>query len=456
MTRIGLVPGRKGALFVTAMSFEILFAVAAIALLLVLSGFFNGSETALTAASKARMHALEQEGNARAKVVNDLLRHPEKLIGSILIGNTVVDVLAASLATGLGVTLFGPAGIVYATTIVSLLIIIFSSVLPKTYAMAQSDRAALSLAPVLRAIIWLLTPLTVTIEFIVRMFLRLTPSKDDDAANILAAHEEIRGTIELGTQGGAFQRIDADMLGGVLDLRDLKVLDVMVHRTKMDTVNADDPPRQIIDHVLAGQFSRLPVWRGQPENIIGVLHSKDLLAALARAEWDPGQIDIASILTMPWFVPDNSSLKEQLANFLARKTQMALVVDEYGEVQGLVTLEDILEEIVGQISDEHDTHETQVRPLPDGSVNVEGTMAIRDLNRAMDWALPDEEATTVAGLIMHEAQTIPDVGQVFTFYGFRFEIVRKQRNRVTGVRVRRIEVPNPSAGGAGDGMPSQT
>ena len=430
------------------MSLEIVFAVLAIFFLLLLSAFFNGSETALTAASRARMHALEQEGSSRAKVVNGLLRFPEKLIGSILIGNTVVDVLAASLATSLGVTLFGPAGIVYATTVVSLLIIIFSAVLPKTYAMAASDKAALALAPILRVIIWILTPLTVAIEFIVRLFLRLTPSKADDAANILAHHEEIRGTIELGTQGGAFQRIDADMLGGVLDLRELQVLDVMVHRTKMDTVNADEPPRQIIDHVLAGQFSRLPVWRGQPENIIGVLHSKDLLAALARAEWDPGQIDVSAILTAPWFVPDTSSLKEQLANFLSRKTQMAMVVDEYGEVQGLVTLEDILEEIVGQISDEHDTHETQIRAQADGSVNVEGTMAIRDLNRAMNWELPDQEATTIAGLVMHEAQTIPEVGQVFTFYGYRFEIVRKQRNRVTGVRVRRLEPPAGTGGSA--------
>ncbi len=438
------------------MSLEIVLAVVAIVFLLLLSGFFNGSETALTAASRARMHALEQEGNSRAKAVNVLLRNPEKLIGSILIGNTVVDVLAASLATSLGVTLFGPAGIVYATTIVSLLIIVFSAVLPKTYAMAAADKAALALAPILRVVIWLLAPITIAIEFVVRQFLRLTASKADDAANILAHHEEIRGTIELGTQGGAFQRIDADMLGGVLDLREMQVLDVMVHRTKMDTVNADEPPRQIIDHVLAGQYSRLPVWRGQPENIVGVLHSKDLLAALARADWDPGQIDVTAILTAPWFVPDTSSLKEQLANFLSRKTQMALVVDEYGEVQGLVTLEDILEEIVGQISDEHDTHETQVRAQADGSVNVEGTMAIRDLNRAMNWELPDQEATTVAGLVMHEAQMIPEVGQVFTFYGYRFEIVRKQRNRVTGVRVRRLDLPpgvsRPTDAGAGSGL----
>ena len=423
------------------MSLEIAFAIAAILVLLVLSGFFNGSETALTAASRARMHALEQEGNKRAKTVNELIRHPEKMIGSILIGNTIVDVLAASLATGLGVTLFGPAGIVYATTVVSVLIIIFSSVLPKTYAMASSDRAALAVAPVLRTVIWLLTPLTVALEVVVRLLLKLTPSKDDDAANILAAHEEIRGTIELGRQGGAFQKVDAAMLGGVLDLRDLQVLDVMVHRTKMETVNAGDPPRRIVEQVLAGQFSRLPVWRNEPENIIGVLHTKDLLAAVAKSGWEPDKIDVTSILTPPWFVPDTSSLKEQLGQFLARKTQMALVVDEYGEVQGLVTLEDILEEIVGQISDEHDT-EPQVRAQADGSVNVEGAMAIRDLNRAMGWALPDEEATTVAGLVMHEAQMIPEIGQAFTFHGYRFEVVRKQRNRVTGVRVRKLDDPS--------------
>jgi len=425
------------------MSIEIAFAIAAIVILLVLSGFFNGSETALTAASRARMHALEQEGNVRAKTVNALIKHPEKLIGSILIGNTVVDVLAASLATGLGVALFGPAGIVYATTVVSLLIIVFSSVLPKTYAMAAADRAALAVAPILRAIIWVLTPLNVALGFVVRLLLKLTPTKADDEANILAAHEEIRGTIELGTRGGAFQKTDAAMLGGVLDLRDLQVLDVMVHRTKMDTINLADPPARIVEQVLAGQYSRLPVWRDEPDNIVGVLHTKDLLAALARHGWVPESLDIAGILTAPWFVPDTSSLTEQLSQFLARKTQLALVVDEYGVVQGLVTLEDILEEIVGQISDEHDT-ESQLRVQVDGSVSVDGAMPIRDLNREMGWSLPDEEATTIAGLLMHEAQMIPDIGQVFTFHGYRFEVVRKQRNRVTGVRVRRLEPPAAS------------
>ena len=232
------------------MPLDIAIIIAAIIALLVLSAFFNGSETALTAASRARMHALEQEGNVRARLVNRLLRQPEKMIGAVLLGNTLVDVLAAALASGLAVIVIGPAGVAYATGIMTLLIVIFAAVLPKTYALAFADRAALFVAPIMRVIILLLTPFTAAIQFIVRQFLKLTPSGLDDAANILAAHEEIRGTIELKTIGGAVAKGDAAMLGGVLDLRSLQVLDIMVHRTKMQTIDIDDPAQKVIDDVV--------------------------------------------------------------------------------------------------------------------------------------------------------------------------------------------------------------
>ncbi|MGE0765779.1 MAG: HlyC/CorC family transporter [Hyphomicrobiaceae bacterium] len=419
----------------------------AVGVLLVLSAFFSGSETALTAVSRARMLALEQEGSARAKLVNKLLASPERIIGTVLIGNNLVNILASALATSLLINWFGDVGVAYATVAMTVVVVIFSEVLPKTYALAYSDRMALAVAPAMRVLITLLRPFSGAVHAVVKLVLKATPTQRDDQADILAAHEELRGSIALGEQGGAVAKADADMLGAILDLRELQILDVMVHRTKMDTINADEAPSTIIDQVLAGQYSRMPVWRERPDNFIGVLHTKDLLAALARADWQPVRVDVATILTPPWFVPDTSTLKEQLGQFLARKTQLALVVDEYGEVQGLVTLEDIIEEIVGQISDEHDT-ETQIRPLADGSVSVEGTMPIRDLNRAMVWDLPDEAATTIAGLIMHEAQMIPEVGQAFTFHGYRFEVVRKQRNRVTGVRVRRLpEVETRSKAG---------
>jgi Mg2+/Co2+ transporter CorB len=410
----------------------------AIVVLLVLSAFFNASETALTAASRARMHALEQEGNAKARLVNRLLRQPAKMIGAVLLGNTLVDVLAASLASGVAVVMVGPAGVVYATAIVTLLIVIFSAVLPKTYALAFSDSVALFVAPIMRVVIALLSPLTAAIQFIVRLILRLTPTKRDDAANILAAHEEIRGTIELQTIGGAVAKGDAAMLGGVLDLRSLQVLDIMVHRTKMQTIHIDDPPEKVVDEVLKSQHTRIPLWKDEPENIVGVVHTKDLLVALAGVGWDVAKLDVTALAAPPWFVPDTTSVTDQLNEFLKRKSQLALVVDEYGEVQGLITLEDILEEIVGQIADEHDLHDSAIRVQADGSVNVDGTVAVRDLNRQMDWALPDEEATTIAGLVIHEAQTIPEPGQAFTFYGYRFEILRKSRNKITAIRVRPI------------------
>jgi Mg2+/Co2+ transporter CorB len=218
----------------------------------------------------------------------------------------------------------------------------------------------------------------------------------------------------------------------------------------MESINAADPPEKIIEQVLRSQYSRLPVWKDEPENIVGILHTKDLLAAIHRAGWDPAKVDIMSLAAPAWFVPDTTNLQEQLNQFLKRKTQLALVVDEYGEVQGLITLEDILEEIVGQITDEYDVGEVTIRPQPDGSVNVEGAVAIRDLNRAMDWDLPDEEATTIAGLVMHEAQIIPEAGQAFTFYGYRFEILRKARNKINAVRVRKLkgDAPPPKRGPA--------
>lgn len=420
----------------------------AIFLLIVLSAFFNGSETALTAASRARMYALQEDGNRRAKVVNEVLSQPEKMIGTVLLGNTLVDVLAAAMASNLAVQLYGDVGVAYATAAVTVLIVIFAAVLPKTYALAFSDRVALVVAPIMRVLIYILTPFTMAIEYVVRFFLKLTPTKKDDAANILAAHEELRGTIDLQAKGGAVAKGDAEMLGGVLDLRDLQVADIMIHRTKMETIDADDPPAKIIEQLLKSHFTRMPIWKDEPENIVGVLHTKDLLSSLLKVGWDPAKLDIMSFASTPWFVPDTTGLKDQLNAFLKKKAQMALVVDEYGEVQGLITLEDILEEIVGQIADEHDTHESQIRPQADGTVNVDGTVAIRDLNRHMDWDLPDVEATTVAGLVMHEAQTIPEPGQVFNFHGYRFEILRKTRNKITALRIKPLPATDDAAGGA--------
>jgi Mg2+/Co2+ transporter CorB len=323
----------------------------------------------------------------------------------------------------------------------TVVIVVFSEILPKTAAFNAPDRIALMVARPMSIIIRILGPMLMGIEALVRWLLKLFGMKVGEDQAVLSAHEELRGAIDLFHREGDVEKLDRDMFGGVLDLRELALSDVMIHRTNMITLNADDKPEDLVNAVIASPVTRLPLWRGNPENIVGILHVKDLLRALHALDGEASKVDIGALLTAPWFVPDTRSVSEQLKAFRRRKTPFALVVDEYGEVEGLVTLEDILEEIVGDITDEHDVTVPGVRRQPDGSVNVDGAVPIRDLNRVMDWNLPDEEATTIAGLVIHEARSIPEVGQSFTFHGFRFRVLRKARNRITALRIQPLPKP---------------
>lgn len=417
---------------------EIWLAAGAVIALLVLSAFFSGSETALTAASRARMLQLAKSGNRRARTVDILLLTRDRLIGALLLGNNLVNILASALATSVLLGLFGEAGVVYATLIMTALVLVFAEVLPKTWAISNPDKFALKVAPVVRVVVLLFGPIVIGVTMIVRAVLKMA-GVDVSGDSMLSAHEEIRGTVDLQHLEGGLVKDERDRLGGLLDLRDLSVYDVMVHRTNMQTLNADDPAEKLVEQVLASPYTRLPLWRDDNDNIIGVIHSKDLLRSLKAVDGAVENLDFGNMATSPWFVPETTSLQDQLNAFLKRKGHLALVVDEYGEVMGLVTLEDILEEIVGDIADEHDLVVQGVRPQPDGAVLVDGSVPVRDLNRAFDWSLPDEEATTIAGLVIHEAQMIPEERQVFTFHGFRFVVLKKQRNRITHLRIMPLE-----------------
>jgi len=406
-----------------------------ITLLLCVSGFFSGSETAVTAASRARMHRLASDGNKRAALVSQMTENREKLIGAILLGNNLVNILASSLATTALITVFGEAGVVYATLIMTALVVIFAEVLPKTYAITYTDRTALAVAPILRLVVILFGPLTNSVQWIVSMTLRLFGAKVDDETTFLSAHEELRGAIDLHHSEGSVVKDDKDRLGGLLDLRDLVVTDIMVHRKNMTMIDASQPTGDIVAQALAAPHTRIPLWRGDAENIVGILHAKDLLRALADTGWRVDKVEATAIAAKPWFVPEYTSVQDQLDAFLRQKVHFALVVDEYGALMGLITLEDILEEIVGDIADEHDVEVAGVHSQADGSIIVDGSVPIRDLNRALEWHLPDDEATTIAGLVIHEARTIPEVGQAFTFYGYKFEILRRQRNQIVSIRV---------------------
>ena len=414
---------------------------------LLLSAFFAGSETALTASSRASMARLQKQGNKRASIVNRLLEQRERLLGALLFGNNAVNIAASVLATHFLLTLFGDVGVVYATVAMTILVVVFSEILPKTAAFNAPDRIALAVAQPMYWFVKLFGPLLMAIEALVRWLLKFAGMTVGEDQEVLSAREELRGAVDLLHSEGDVETLDRDMFGGVLDLRDLVVSDVMIHRTNMITLNADDKPEDIVNTVIASPVTRLPLWRGNPENIVGVLHVKDLLRALHAVDGDAAKVDITGLLTPPWFVPEMRPVSEQLKAFRRRKTQLALVVDEYGEVEGLVTLEDILEEIVGDITDEHDIAMPGVRRQPDGAVSVDGAVPIRDLNRVMEWNLPDQEATTVAGLVIHEARSIPEVGQSFTFHGFRFRVLRRERNRITALRIQPL--PRKPAARAG-------
>jgi len=408
----------------------------AILILILLSAFFSGSETALTAASRARMHQLEKNGDNRAGQVTRLIEKRDQLIGALLVGNNLVNILASALATSVFLNLFGEAGVAIATLVMTLLVVIFAEVMPKSVALSNPDRFAVNVAPILRPIVILLSPFAKLVTGIVRMILRLFGFAIGKESSMLSAHEELRGAVEVLHKDGSMVKDDRDRLGGILDLHELELSDVMIHRTDMETINLDDEPDQIIKQLLDSQYTRIPLWQGQNDNIVGVIHSKDVLRGLASKNGDAKKLVFKKIASKPWFVPETTTLQDQLNAFLRKKAHFALVVDEYGEVEGMVTLEDILEEIVGEIADEHDEEVSGVAAQADGSWIVEGSVPIRDLNRALDWELPDEEATTIAGLVIHAAQMIPEEKQTFTFYKKRFVIMAREKNRITKIRIR--------------------
>ncbi|RAH99264.1 hypothetical protein DLJ53_22235 [Acuticoccus sediminis] len=404
--------------------------VGAIAVLLALSAFFSGSETALTAASRARLMQHEKQGSERAGTAAKLMEMRERLIGALLVGNNLVNILSSALATSALIRIFGDTAIVYATFIMTALVLIFSEVLPKTLAILRPESFALAVAPTVRVIVIVFAPVTNLVNHIVALILRLFGVRAD-MATVSSAREEIRGAVDLQHAEGGLHKSDRDRLGAILDLAELDVSDVMVHRTRMRMIDASLPPAAIVEEAANSPYTRMPLFEGETDNIVGVLHAKDLLRAVQSLGGDMERLNVRAIAKPPWFVPESTMLQDQLNAFLKKKAHFALVVDEYGEVMGLVTLEDIIEEIVGEIEDEYDNEVEGLRVEPDGTVMVDGSVSIRDLNRALDWDLPDDEATTAAGLVIHEAQMIPEVGQAFTFHGVRFEVAERERNRIT-------------------------
>ncbi|WP_390914515.1 CNNM domain-containing protein [Pseudosulfitobacter sp. SM2401] len=420
---------------------------AVILFLLVLSAFFSGSETALTAASRGKLRAQADKGSRGAERALAITEDNERLIGSVLLGNNLVNILATSLATAMFTKAFGESGVVIATLAMTLLVLIFAEVLPKTYAITNSETAASAVSRPISLVVTVFSPIVSAVRLLVRGVLSIFGVQIDPDSNILAVREEIAGALQLGHSEGVVEKEDRDRILGALDLGDRVVEEIMLHRSNIEMVNVADAPETILEQCLGSRHSRLPVFRDDPENIIGVIHAKDLARAMFKDIGGPEgkasalkTFDISAVAMAPYFVPETTTLDDQMRQFLRNRTHFALVVDEYGSLQGLITLEDILEEIVGEITDEFDDDaEHQVTESEDDQFLVDGAMTIRDLNRATDWNLPDDEANTVAGLVIHEAQMIPTAGQVFSFHGFRFEVLERDGNRITQLRIRQLD-----------------
>jgi Mg2+/Co2+ transporter CorB len=420
----------------------------ALVALLLLSALAAAVRASLWNASRTRLGELQKRGFHGAGTALRLLADEDRTMGALALAKMLAVALAGGLAAFLLFHQLPPLQAGLAAIALIAVFALFGLVLPDAYAARRADRVAVILSAPAQLLVAVLGPPAAALEGLARAILMITGSNGVDETHTM--HEELREAIDLHVKDGTVVKNDRDMLSGILAMQELEVSDIMVHRTKMTMLDIEQDSKEIVNTVLKSGHTRLPVWKDNPDNIIGVLHAKNLFAALQKHNGDATKVDIEDILLPPWFVPDTRAIPDQLNAFLKRKSHFAIVVDEYGEVQGLVTLEDIIEEIVGDIKDEHDAVATGVRPKPDGSYLVDGGVAIRDLNRAFDWTLPDEEANTIAGLVIHEARMIPAVGQAFVFHGFRFEILKKRNHQITALRMTPVNRESEAAQGAED------
>ncbi|WP_417317796.1 HlyC/CorC family transporter [Emcibacter sp.] len=407
--------------------------------LIIVSAFFSGSETGLTGVTRAKIHKLKMEGNRRAILVSKLRENKERLIGAILLGNNVVNIAASAIATALAIRYVGEEGVIYATGIMTVLVLVFAEVLPKTYAVRHAEQVALAVAPLFVIITKILSPFTIAVQVIVDKVLALFSMAPPEE---MSGVEVLRGAVDLYHEEGNVLTDDKDMLSGVFDLGETEVREIMIHRSDMVAVNIDEPAERIIDFMANCSHSRLPVWHHSPTNIIGLLHSKDVFKAVQNRKDGDETIDIKSLVRDPWFVPETITLKNQLKAFQEKQKHIAMIVDEFGSVSGLISLEDIIEEVVGEIEDEHDLPvEKKIQRFKNGSYNVDGDISIRDLNRELGWNLSDEDANTVAGYIMAAAQRIPEVDDVFEIGEFMFKVLAKDKTQITRVKIRKLTEP---------------
>jgi Mg2+/Co2+ transporter CorB len=406
--------------------------------LIILSAFFSGSETSLTSASKPRMHNLARTGKKNAKIFEELFKNKEMLICTILFANNLVNILASAIATKILIELTNNEGVLYATIIMTLMILIFGELIPKTLALSKADQFALKIAPMFKVLVYILYPLTITLNFVATLILKIfgvnyLNFKKEEVSE--KREEELRGAIDL--HGEDSSKDEKNMLKSILDLDNITVGSIMIPRKDIFSLPSNIKYNELIKKLNNSPHSRIPIWEKNPENIIGIFHIRKLIEIQTD---DPKSFNLKALCQKPWFIPESTRLDNQLLEFKRRKEHFSIVLDEYGEFLGIVTLEDIIEEIVGEIDDEQDVLKISkgskdIKSISSKSYLVKGNVTIRELNKELNINIPVSNASTVAGLVLYESRTIPKKGQIFSFFDLKFEILSKTNNQITLLKI---------------------
>lgn len=401
--------------------------------LLCLAGLISAAETAITATSPGLIQKLKSEGNKKAELLLGILKIKEKVISTLLIGNSIANTLCTTISTGICIEIFGDdLGTIISSIVMSFMIIVFSEVVPKAIAVVKSEKIALLATPILLVVLKILEPINILLSYITKGFCLIFRI---DLNKKISAEDEVRGVIEHHMHEGNVYKDDRDMLGGILDIRNMAIGDIMVHRSKIMAIDIDTPTEKVIKTVFSSRHSRFPFWQGNSDNIIGILHVKDLMNKIHQSKLGTNEINIRALLSTPVFLPDNSLVVQQLHMFREGQTHLACVVDEYGDLQGIVTMEDILEEIVGQIYDEHDLAKQKVTKLSDNVFVIDGSVPVRDLNRELNWQIPETDATTIAGFIINKMEKIPNQGEYLISKDLKMIVKKKFDNRIKTIKV---------------------
>jgi Mg2+/Co2+ transporter CorB len=398
----------------------------------ILAAFLSASETAVTASSPFRLHQMAKK-NPAASVLLELQKRMPILISCLLFTNICVLNGMASISTELFRQYLGPAGLLVAPIVMSALTALYVEILPKIYVYQCPERAALFLVPMLQFLKRFLFPVTLLMDRMAQGSLAAFGIKVSGNKENSSTLEDLRGAIDLHAGSGIISHERA-MLRSILDLSQITVSEIMVHRKNIVSFNVDLPFEDLCEHLLTVPYTRVPLWKDSPDNIVGVVHLKNLVRYLQK-DVHREVCDIRAMMKTPWFIPESSTLFYQMQLFKERHSHQAFVVDEYGSLLGMVTLEDILEEIVGEIRDEYDVDFPGVRTTPQGTYLIRGCVTLRDLHRQYEWSFEEPSVSTLAGLILHECRTIPEVGTVLRIQNFEMKILRVHHHQVTLIEV---------------------